>query len=171
MSSGFPGGRLLPRPGRECLGKKTKQTKPKPTKTSSAVTAGRVESRHLKVTSPVRADQSWGTSRIVERVSGTPSPGSPAHPDAPLPRRELFPTEPGDSPPTPRPTPLRRSRPFSSVSHLLLYDLLKSFTVSTIKPLKSIYFFFFFFGGVSQRNLWGENSSFLPSGREVSQSN
>lgn len=59
-------------------------------------------------------------------------------------------------------------RLFSLVSNLFLYDLLKLFMLSTIKPLKHSSRFL---AGMSRLNLWGENRSFLPSVREVSQSN
>lgn len=63
---------------------------------------------------------------------------------------------------------LQKNKLFSLVSNLFLYDLLKLFILSTIKPLR---YFYIFFGGMSQLNLWGENNPFLPSVREVSQSN
>ena len=72
-------------------------------------------------------------------------------------------------PPEPGHFPLfREDRLFSLVSNLFLYDLLKLFMLSTIKPLKRSSRFL---AGMSRLNLWGENRSFLPSVREVSQSN
>lgn len=73
------------------------------------------------------------------------------------------------APPEPDCFPLLgEDRLFSLVSNLFLYDLLTFFMLSTIKPLKHSSSFL---AGMSQVNLWGENSSFLPSVREVSQSN